>query len=210
MAVAEIIHFTAESVDPDNLIRKTAQAAGQAKNITFGTQVQEPVTVQILSEWEDRDTPEHNSFTSRVSSSGGEIQSIYHVSLNRSAFGTDGPATGKVVEYVKNFFPVSRVTPEFQRQVEEDFLRFNDIYVEGVQTDTSVAFGWVLEEQEHEDVKGETTKCFFICRGWESMYRFEQSLKTEAYQKAIPILFGWNTPFKMVSSAILHNVIITS
>lgn len=58
--------------------------------------------------------------------------------------------------------------------------------------------GWGLDEQEHENVKDEKAKCFFVVRGWESMETLEQSIKKDAFKKAIPILLAWNAPFKMV------------
>ncbi|OBT72691.1 hypothetical protein VF21_08798 [Pseudogymnoascus sp. 05NY08] len=122
---------------------------------------------------------------------------IFHVLLNRSALSPDGPATAPVVEFVQNYFPASRVTPEFQKQVEEDFVRFDGIYKKGAKGNLSWASGWVLEDQEHESIKGEMAKCFFIARGWESMDCFEQSLQNDAYKEAIPILFAWNAPWKM-------------
>ncbi|KAH8703017.1 hypothetical protein BGW36DRAFT_354456 [Talaromyces proteolyticus] len=206
MVVTEIIDFGGEPLNVKNLIRKVAVALEGVKNsqhIAFGTKVQEN-GAQILSEWDgaqDGTNPsriqEYSSFINSVRSSGGELQSLYHVALNRSAFGTDGPATGNMIEYVQNYFPASRVTPEFRKRVEDDFLKFDEIYTKEVRVDTSVAYGWVLEEQDHENVKGEKARCFLVCRGWESMDHFEQSVKTDAYKKAIPILLAWNAPWKM-------------
>jgi hypothetical protein len=215
MAITEIIHFTAKTlpdVQPrtpeDNTIQKAINALKGVKtprNFFLGKQIQNGA-VQITSEWNGvqdyenfETTPEFTSFIKSVHSVFGEPNSIFHVDLNKSAFGPDGAATANVVEYVQSYFPVSRVTPEFQKQVEEDFLRFDEIYIQGAKGNLSWAFGWVLDEQEHENIKGEKAKCLFVTRGWESMDHFEQSVKTDAYKKSIPILFAWNAPFKMVS-----------
>ncbi|GAM43685.1 hypothetical protein TCE0_060r18696 [Talaromyces pinophilus] len=207
MVVLGIIDFAGEPFDTNSLIRNVAGALDGVKapqHIVFGVKVQEKGIIQISSEWNDAQddtnptsTQDYSSFINRIRGSGSELQNVYHVTLNRTAFGTDGPATGNVVEYVLNYFPASRVTPEFQKQVEDDFLEFDEAYVKGVRVDTSVAYGWVLEEQSHEDVKGEKAKCFLVSRGWTSMDHFEQSVKTDAYKKAIPILLGWNAPWKM-------------
>lgn len=216
MAVTEIIHFGAESSldvraprkTGDDTIQKVIEAIGEAKgppHFALGTQIQDERAVQITLEWEGVQnyinfdtTSEFDSFIRTVRNFYGEPQRILHVALSRSAFGPDGPATANVVEFAQSYFPASGATPEFQKQVEVDFLTFNEIYSTGAKGDLGWAFGWVLEEQEHENIKDEKAKCFLVMRGWESMGHFEQSVKTEAYKEAIPLLFAWNAPFKMV------------
>jgi heme-degrading monooxygenase HmoA len=216
MAITEIIHFGAEPlldthtprITANDTIQKTVNAPKGVKppqHFVIGTQVQDKGAVQITSEWDGvqdyvnfKNTPEFSSFINSVRSFYGEPNNIFHVALDRSAFGPDGPATAKVVEFVQTYFPTSRVTPEFQRQVEEDFFSFDEIYSKGAKGTVSWAFGWVLEEQEHENIKGEKAKCFFVTRGWESMHHFEESVKNDAYKKAIPLLLVWNAPWKMV------------
>ncbi|OBT49502.1 hypothetical protein VE04_10032, partial [Pseudogymnoascus sp. 24MN13] len=105
---------------------------------------------------------------------------IFHVVLSRPAFGSDGPVAAPVVEFVQSYFPASRVTPEFQRGIEEDFARFDKIYKKGVKGDLGLSSGWVLDEQEHENIEDEKAKCFIIARGWESMDCFEQSVQNDA------------------------------
>jgi quinol monooxygenase YgiN len=216
MTVTEIIQFDAEpSLDAhaprttvDDTIQKAVKALKGVKAIqhfVLGTQVQDKGAIQITSEWDGvkdylnfETTPEFSSFIRSVRSFCGEPRNIFHVALNGSAFGPDGPATANVVEFVQNYFPASRVTSEFQKKVEEDFLKFDEIYSKGATGTVSWAFGWVLEEQEHENIKGEKAKCFFVTRGWESMDHFEQSVKNDAYKEAISLLFAWNAPWKMV------------
>lgn len=215
MAITEIIHFGVQPVldahpsqtTVDDTFQKAAKALGEAKTplrFAVGTQIQNQGAVQITSEWDgDQDsvnienTPERDSFLQSVRSFFGEPCSIFHVTLDRSAFGADGPATANVVEFVQTFFPSSRVTPEFQKQIEEDFLRFDEIYKEGAKGSLSWACGWVLEEQDHENIGGEKAKSFFVTRGWESMKHFEQSVNNHAYKTAIPLLLAWNAPWKM-------------
>jgi ribosomal protein S16 len=209
MAVTEIIQFGASpSRTVDDTIQKAVKALKGVKSpqqFVLGTQVQDKGAVQITTEWDGIQdyanfaaTPEFTSFLKFVSSTYGEPYRIFHVALDRSAFGADGPATANVVEYVQTYFPASRVTPEFQKQVEADFARFDEIYRKGATGGESWAFGWVLEEQEHEAIKDEKAKCFFVTRGWDSMDLFEQSVQNDAYKEAIPLLFAWNAPFKLV------------
>lgn len=216
MAITEIIHFGTEPLldvhAPGTKVDDTTQKFVKAlKGVTtpqhfvVGTQVQDKGAVQITSEWDSvqdyvhfETTAEFSSFIRSVRSFFREPHNIFHVALNRSAFGSDGPATANVMEFVQSYFPASRVTQEFQKQAEEDFLKFDEIYSKGAKGTVSWAFGWVLEEQEHENIKGEKAKCFFVTRGWESMDFFEQSVKNDAYKKAIPLLLAWNAPWKMV------------
>ncbi|OBT63332.1 hypothetical protein VE03_07267 [Pseudogymnoascus sp. 23342-1-I1] len=226
MALIEIIHFIEKSLPDsdvprttvDDKIQNATKALKGVKNpqhFALGTQVQDKATIQIISEWDsDQDhktleaTSEYSSLINSVRDFCGKPDSIFHVPLNRSAFGPDGAATAPVVEFVQNYFPASRVTTEFQKQVEEDFLRFDGMYRKGAKGNFNWASGWVIEEQEHESIKGEKAKCFFIARGWESMNFFEQSVQNDAYKEAIPILFAWNAPWKMwhVENKVLNGI----
>ncbi|KFX85856.1 hypothetical protein V490_09363 [Pseudogymnoascus sp. VKM F-3557] len=204
MALIEIIQFSAES---QNTIQKAANVFKGVKHpqhFALGTQVQNNNTIQITTEWSDAQdlatlqaTPEHKSFITGVRNSCGALDSIFHVPLTRSVFGPDGPGTAPVVEFVQSYFPTSRATPEFQKRIEEDFVRFDGIYREGVKGELGWAFGWVIEEQEHEGIEGEKAKCFLVMRGWESMSCFEESVKHDKYKEAIPILFAWGAPWRM-------------
>jgi heme-degrading monooxygenase HmoA len=219
MAVTEIIQFGAgPRPTVDDTIQKAVKALKDVKSpqhFVLGTQVQDKGAVQITSEWDGIQDyanfaaiPEFTSFLKSVSSTYGHPHSVFHVALDRSAFGADGPATANVVEYVQTYFPAPRVTPEFQKQVEADFARFDEIYRKGATGGESWAFGWVLEEQGHEDIRDEKAKCFFVTRGWDSMDLFQQSVQNDAYKEAIPLLLAWNAPFKMVGGcfAVRDNV----
>jgi len=188
MAIIDITHIEGSPSSIDETIQKAVKSLQEQspRHFTIGTQIQDTSAVQITSEWA----------SPNLSPSIGQS---FHVALNRSAFGSDGPATANVVEFAQSYFPASRVTPEFQKQIEQDFLRFDEICSRGAEGDLGLAFGWVQEEQQHEEVVGEKAKCFLVIRGWESMAHFERLVKHDAYKEAIPILFAWKVPFKMVS-----------
>ncbi|KAF2261558.1 hypothetical protein CC78DRAFT_535571, partial [Lojkania enalia] len=216
MLITQIVHFgrepssdgqTTRAAINDTILKaaKALEGAKQPQQFVLGTRLHEENAIQIMSEWnavhdfaDFKATAEFGSFMGSMRNSFGEPQSIFHVALDRSAFGRDGPATANVVEFVLCYFPASRTTPEFQKQIEEDFFRFDDIFKKDARGNGTLTLGWVLEEQEHENIKGEKAKCFFVARGWETMRHFEESVKTDAYKEAIPLLFAWNTPFKMV------------
>jgi hypothetical protein len=217
MVVTQIIHFGAEqSLDQhgvprtvDDKIQKAVQALKGVKtpqHFVLGTQVQDKGAIQITSEWASsqdystsESTTEYRSFINTLTTSCGKPQSTFNISLDKPAFGVDGPATAHVVEYVQVYFPSSLVTPSFQQKISSDFSRFEEIFRRAAKGDLGLAVGWVLEEQEHEDVEGGMAKCFFVMRGWEGMSFFEESVRSDAYKEAVQILLGWNAPFRMVS-----------
>ncbi|KAH8680060.1 hypothetical protein BGZ60DRAFT_525249 [Tricladium varicosporioides] len=207
MAVTEIIQFSAEPTTVDSTIQRAANSLKSVeapRHFVIGTQIQDKGAIQITSVWDGiqdpmdfKNTSDFSSYISNLRNSLGDPQVIFHVSLNRSAFVLDGPATANVVEYVQIWFPASLVTPEFQKQIEEDFLRFDEIYRKDTKGIADAGFGWILEEQRHDTIKDERARCFFVARGWESMDHFEKSIKNDAYKESIPILLAWNAPFKM-------------
>ncbi|TVY50405.1 hypothetical protein LCER1_G008997, partial [Lachnellula cervina] len=159
-------------------------------------QIQDKTALQITSEWANPPDPS-NPFTQTVSSLSSTPPSIFHINLSRSAFGPAGPATANVVEYVQSWFPASRATPAFQKQIEADFARFEEIFSVGLRGRVGLASGWVLEEQAHEDVEGGKARCFVAVTGWETMGDFEEAVKRDAFKQAIPLLYAWGMPFKM-------------
>ena len=93
------------------------------------------------------------------------------------------------------YFPTDKVTKEFRDKIEKEFQKFDDICTPAAKGNGAVTYGWVLEEQEHKDVK--KSKCFFVARGWEGMQYFEDVIKTDEYKEAVKILMGWQAPWDM-------------
>jgi hypothetical protein len=164
MTITEIIQFGtgaslgvhAPRTTNDNTVQKVIRAMKELVksplHLVLGTRIQEVDAIQITLEWKgvqvyvnSDTTPEFNSFIRSVRSFCGEPQSILHTALDRSAFGPDGPATANVVEFAQSYFTASEVAPEFQKQIQEDFLRFNKNFSKSAKGDMGWAFGWVLE-----------------------------------------------------------------
>jgi len=201
MAVASIISFTA-SAPSDTIIKELTQTLhpldGSARYFV-GTAVQEPTTIQITSEWPAFSTTTDLSSSSTFRSFIEVIHSltptpitIVITSLNKSLF---AHSISPLVEYVKTDFPAQSVTPEFQKQVEADFARFESIYRKRGTADESgegdLSVGWT-EEQNN-------VRSFLVVRGWENMGRFEEAVQSEVFKQCIPILLEWGAPFKLVS-----------
>jgi heme-degrading monooxygenase HmoA len=208
MPVVEIVQFHTGDHSIDSVVSvipKIIQALDAPRqqvsfyHVSIGTHVQDPNTLQITAE--KRETTEAHSIIETLRPVISASLSAFNVTLESTILGPNGPApaTAPIVEYVQTWFPVSRVTPEFQREIESDFRRFDDIFTEGAKNTTGCTSGWILEEQEHDKIVNEKAKCFLVVRGWESMDDFQAAVEHDAFKTASPIVFGWNAPFKMVS-----------
>lgn len=171
------------------------QATGR---FVVGTQIQDNHVIQVTSDWSNNTTVTAQNGFEPALSSFGDQESDFTVALDRPAFGPNGVAEAKVLEFAQSWFPASQVTTEFKRKVEEDFERFDELFKIDVAGNLGFSMGWATEEQEHQDVNGEKTKSFIVVRGWETMSQFERSVQTENFKEAIQILYAWSAPFKMV------------
>ena len=223
MVVTEIIRFgpkpasnSHSSAPADNAtIQEAIEALRESKRArheSLGTDVKDQTAVQITAEWDD-DHQVHLGSSAIVDSVYeylGQPSSVVHVVLNQAALGPDGPATASVIEFAANYFPISRITPDFKDQIEADFVRFDKICKTGFKGDSGLSYGWVLEEQNHGNIRDENVACFLIIRGWESLQHYQQSVATEAFKEAIPILLAWNAPHEIVSVRVLLRFVQTN
>lgn len=179
----------------------TALEDANFERFAIGTQVQESHIIQITSDLQESSDSRATHLTKLLEAAHkvyGEPTNVFQTPLNRPAFETENLAYAKVVEYVLSYFPVSRITPDFQKKIEEDFQRFEDIFSRGMTGGGDWAFGWVLEDQVHEELNGEMARCFCVARGWESMEHFQKSVEHDAFKEAMPLLLAWKVPWKMV------------
>lgn len=204
MVVTEILRCGSKAVPNDTIIREAIEALRESKRArheSLGTLVSDSSAVQITAEWEDDHEihPGWSHITDNVKDYIGQPNSIIHISLNEPALGPDGPGTANVVEFAASYFPVSQATPEFKKQIEADFLKFDRTAIKGLKGASGLSYGWVSEEQDHQDISGEKAACFLIMRGWESFSHFEAGTQSPEFKEAAPILFSWGAPFEMVS-----------
>jgi hypothetical protein len=208
MPLLEILQLEADSLFRDdrsvlnynekiqNLVR-AFEEVNPPVNFVLGSHHQDKNAIQITFEHRD----DWQSTTSLLKAIEGFYDAplkTFRVNLENSVFGADGIATANAIEFVLSYFPTSSIDPDFQNKIQKDFVRFDEIYSAATTGDQGLVYGWLEEEQPHEDVDGGWATCFFVMRGWNSMDNFEASTNTEAYKEAIPLLFGWNAPFKMV------------
>ncbi|KAJ4334274.1 hypothetical protein N0V95_009212 [Ascochyta clinopodiicola] len=208
MAVTAIISLTASAptaITIERLMVALKPFSGFACFIV-GTKVQEPTTIQITSEWprfhtaaELSSSTEFKSFTEAIRALVPFPITIILTSLDASLFADSAPP---LVEYVKTDFPAELATPDLQKQVEEDFARFERIYRKrGTASEVGeigLSVGWAEELVLRASDKAEgRVKSFLVIRGWEDMSRFEESVHTELFKECIPILLSWGAPFDL-------------
>lgn len=202
MSVITIFHYHSEpgNRSSDSTIENAFQALSKqiiSQNLTIGINVPDAATVQVTAE--QGETIESHAILASLRPSFGAPTSTFNVSLRNGNLTPHLLATAPIVEYVQVWFPISQANPEFQRNIEQDFQRFDDIFIEGARNTTGWMSGWIEEEQEHEAIVNEKARCFFVARGWVSMSDFQNATQQDAYKRAAPVLFAWNAPFKMVS-----------
>lgn len=211
MAILEIIQL---GITPSPKSESTTQKAVEALKainpshpFVLGTHTRDQGVLQITSELEDTQdfvnfetTPQLKSVLQNIRSPNDAPPTIFHVALNKPALGSRGQglASANEVEYAQNFFPASQVTPEFQKKIEEDFNKFDEMYREEARGNVGCAYGWTVEEVEHSDIKG-PARCFVVIRGWKDGHSFQKSVQTNAFKKAIQLLYAWKAPYKLVS-----------
>jgi heme-degrading monooxygenase HmoA len=181
--------------DTIQVARTALQESTGPKQSVIGLKIQDANVVQILSEWSN--TQDSTAFTKSIQTTSGKPQTNFHVELPQSPF-SNGLATAPVVEYVRSWFPVSRINSQFQQNIESDFSRFESIFRQGASGRLGMQYGWTIEEEDYEGVEGEKARSFIVVTGWQTMDHFQQAVQTEFFKEAIQILYAWQAPFKMV------------
>ncbi|KAF2758204.1 hypothetical protein EJ05DRAFT_486254 [Pseudovirgaria hyperparasitica] len=185
MTVTQIIQFPAHDA------AATLQAINKAapEDVIQGTLIQDKSTAQAIVEWQG---------TSDEIAPDVPSSSSFRIDLARPALGPKGPATAPVVEYVHTFFPVSKVTPEFKKKIEDDFVRFNELFLMiGLVGEMGCTMGWSVDEVNYAGIEGEKAVGFVVIRGWDTMANFEKVMSLDKTREVLSILFGWGAPYKM-------------
>jgi len=204
MTIIQIVQYTSEGATPHNVSfeEEIQQLIGESVpyQLVIGTQVNESNVVQLLLEENSTsgDDTDAGAFVKSLQDSFGTINTSFSVEVNSSPFLDENPATEDVVEYVTTWFPASQATPEFRQKIESDFMRFNEIVMRDAEGRIGLSIGWVVEEQDIEQLKNEKAVAFFTLAGWKSVQHFEKATKTESFKEAAAIVMGWNAPYKMV------------
>ena len=206
MAITEIQHFHTKVPFDHQGFQEVANGLRKVtlpKHLVLGTYIEDESNIQITMEKDyDEDVLQTSAFKNTIPALIGQPTNTYHVSFDRgSAFDNSGPATANLVEYAQMWFPVSKATADFRKQIEDDFAKFDAIFQKDGKHpgQGSLATGWIEEEQTHPDIQDEKAKCFLVTRGWDAMKDFQNAVQTKAFEDASPILFAWEAPFKMVS-----------
>lgn len=201
-----IVLFQASSNGLTDTLQKALQSEerSSSQSTIAGLKVQDRNVVQLTS---DAASLEERNLYRSLRSSCGEPKASLHVNFNNNALGSEGSATAPVLEVIANYFPASRVTPDFQQQIQADFEDFDRLCKTMANGDLGLSHGWSVDEVDHQ---GEKSRPFFILRGWQSMQDFENLTAQEKFrQEAIPKLMAWKAPFEMVSLNDLERIVRT-
>jgi hypothetical protein len=206
MTITQVLQFQAPSSKKANAEAANAleglKEAKKPQNFTIGTHIKDKSTVSIASEWHDpkeQASPEASAYTDAIRNTLGSPSKMFHVAFKKegSAF---GPISAPVVEFVQTRFPSKKVTSEFRQKIEQDFEKFEDATFnkgDGIDGHNGVCYGWVLEEQDFDDVEGGKAKCFFVARGWKNMGCFDEFMGSETFKKNIGTLLAWKADYDM-------------
>lgn len=192
---------TIDSSSPANAIKEVARTIQETlnpANLMIGSVIQEPNVYQIIAE-ESHESGIDSDMPGPIDIMQSVPRADFRVDFGASLFDAEGPATGKVVEYVQHFFPSSQATPAFRSKIEQDFCKFIEGFSQGgVPGRLGWKFGWTMEDLDHADIANENATSFIIVVGWRSMDDFERSIQREAFRTSIGILLAWKAPYKMV------------
>ena len=201
MAVTAIPSFNAFSPTRTTIekLTQTFKSSNEVTSFVIGTKVQEPGTIQITSEWPYfqapsalSTSPNFQSFTNTMRSVATSPLTITLTDLDSFPF-ADGALP--IVDFVETDFPAAYFTPELQERVKADFAKFGKIYRKRGKPqemwEVGLATGWT---EEQNGVRG-----FLLLRRWTAMEKFEEVIKTEAFQEGTTILMGWSKPFSLLS-----------
>lgn len=169
----------------------------------IGTTIKDTSHIQITSEWSKATSTvnfapsrDFESFQSQMQDLGATTRLA---TLDSSPF---DKGSAPLIEYVVSDFPASS-TPAFKAQIEADFARFETLYRERGDLpspgEVFLSVGWTEEYTKGDD----KVISWLVARGWQNMERFEESVQTEVFKEAIPILMGWGAPFDLVSTECL-------
>lgn len=175
---------------------ETIQVPSGDAQLVIGTNVTEPETVQVTA----YGNGDFNAQSKIIVTTLGQPDNTLKLEIAISSNPSEGFLGANIVEYVRSVFPTSTLTPEFRKKIQDDFLEFESIYAKNaIPGHRGWVAGWTVEDQDHSEVKDEKSRSFVVVRGWDSMKDFQAALETPQFKEAIPILFGWGAPHKMVS-----------
>ncbi|EUC34336.1 hypothetical protein COCCADRAFT_35998 [Bipolaris zeicola 26-R-13] len=194
MTITQLLTFTLPSPHHDTL--PTLKQSKKPPNVSIGTHLQTPITLQLTSQHPDI-TSATSPYLANILSTLGTPQKTYNLAFSHGTpiFSKNGAMASPLLEFVKVSFPAEQATPEFRRGIERDFEVFDEKCVAVARGNGGVAFGWGVDEEEADE--GGKAVGFFVVRGWEGMRCFEELVGTSDFKGAIEGLKGWGAPMEM-------------
>ncbi|EMD88589.1 hypothetical protein COCC4DRAFT_154811, partial [Bipolaris maydis ATCC 48331] len=172
-------------------------------NYSLGTHLQAPNTLQLTSEHPDihsaTSSLTNTPYLPNMLSTLSQPPKTTHIAFSHGVpiFSSQGAMASPLLEFVKVSFPAARATPDFRTGIEREFRVFDEKCLAVARGNGGVAFGWGVEEEEHEGGEGGKVVGFFVVRGWEGMGCFEELVTMNEFKGAIEGLKGWGAPTEM-------------
>lgn len=209
MPIFEIVQYSSKEGPSLEQLVQFAKEANGPTNLVVGKDIKDNTEFQLVVEWGNVTDYQavvalesYETFTKSLTAACGPPREVLRGASSKSIFGSEGAATSDVLEFARTQFPVARVTAGFEKQLQDDFDKFDDIFKKEAAGGSNWTSGWVLGKQdtvEGADGGGAPSRSFFVLRGYNSEEEFVKSIQTESFKKSIPILLGWNGNSNMVS-----------
>lgn len=195
----QVEQFTTSSLDVAvNDVPASSRTSASTHHFV-GARLPEKRTIQLVTETHLSDKQQLDPQSPQQVNGNATSKTLFRLEVPQSSFLNNGPLTAKVVEIVQNWFPVSRLTPEYKRQIEANFAEFEVAFQRGSHGDQGLTVGWSLDDEDHPEIQGDKARSFCILRGWDTFEHFVESAQTDDAKAAFPLLFQWQAPYKLVS-----------
>ncbi|KAL8723485.1 MAG: hypothetical protein Q9225_000218 [Loekoesia sp. 1 TL-2023] len=139
-----------------------------------GRRVENPNILQIYVDWASRDAhkkfegqPYHGPFVKHLLSAVDGEMGIFHAEFTPHPPATALGGISAVTEVVGHYFSAN-ISDSERSSFASDVNKFVKVLEEKAKGFTGFSGGWIMEEQEHEEVEGKA-KLWQSCIGWESV-----------------------------------------
>ncbi|KAL8833107.1 MAG: hypothetical protein Q9170_004489 [Blastenia crenularia] len=159
-----------------------------------GVHVENPSILQLYIDWDSIDAHKkfmsqsyYGPFAKHISAIADGDLNVFHAEFTphpptSAVSGTSSPVT----EVVGHYFPASLPDSD-KSSFESDLNKFVKVLEEKAEGFKGFAGGWIVEEQDHEEVEGKA-KLWQSCIGWTSVEAHMAFRKTHAFKDNVYLM----------------------
>lgn len=164
------------------------------QRIYKGFRVESPNILQVYVDWDSIDShtkfmgqPYYGPFVKNLLSAVDGEMGILHVEFNpHPPSAAVGETSSPVTEVVDHYF-VADLSDSEKSAFESNLNKFVKVLEENAEGYKGFAGGWIVEEQEHEDMDGKA-KVWHSCIGWESVDAHMAFRETKAFEENVYLM----------------------